>query len=242
MVQSGRGLADRDYPMTQKTTTWRRISGEAVLIISSVFIAIALESAWQDRQNLLAAQGALGQMLEELRQDRADFDEILDEQRSLDSTYRRVTNWLADPESVSGQEFGAAVEFLSYSNRTMYPRRSAWTTMVASGQLQLLDNAELVTKLGNLHENMYERLIENGSAYNVDLLATMRGSVPRIWDYNEYRFLTFDAIEIARVRSELRLVHYSWNRWYLELLTEVYGPMLDELIADLGAYLDAHPQ
>lgn len=228
--------------MTRKTTTWRRISGEAVLIISSVFIAIALESAWQDRQNFLAAQGALGQMLEELRQDRADFDEILDEQRSLGSTYRRVTSWLADPESVSEQEFGEAVEILSYSNRTMYPRRSAWTTMVASGQLQLLDNAELVTKLGNIHENMYERLIENGSAYNVDLLTTMRESVPRIWDYSEYRFLTFDATEIARVRSEIRLVHYSWNQWYLELLTEVYGPMLDELIADLDTYLNSHPK
>ena len=114
--------------------------------------------------------------------------------------------------------------------------------MVASGQLQLLDNAELVTKLGNIHENMYERLIENGSAYNVDLLTTMRESVPRIWDYSEYRFLTFDATEIARVRSEIRLVHYSWNQWYLELLTEVYGPMLDELIADLDTYLNSHPK
>ncbi len=141
--------------MTRKQMSWHRITGEAVLIISSVFVAIALESAWQDRQNLLAAQGALGQMLEELRQDRADLDEVLDEQRSLDSTYRRVISWLADPESLSEQEFGEAVEFLSYSNRTMYPRRSAWTTMVASGQLHLLNNAELVTKLGDLHENLY---------------------------------------------------------------------------------------
>ena len=226
--------------MTRKKTSWRRISGEAVLIISSVFVAIALESAWQDRQNFLAAQGALGQMLEELRQDRADLDEVLDEQRKLESTYRRVISWLADPESVSEQEFGEAVEFLSYSNRTMYPRRSAWTTMVSSGQLQLLNNAELVTKLGDIHENLYVRLIENGSAYNEDLLTTMRESVPRIWDYSEYRFLTLDATEIARVRSELRLVHYSWNQWYLEFLSEVYGPMLDELIADLDAYLVSH--
>lgn len=224
--------------MTREKMSWRRISGEALLIISSVFVAIALESAWQDRQNFLAAKGALGQMLEELRQDRADFDEVLDEQRSLDSTYRRVVSWLADPESVSEQEFGEAVKILSYSNRTMYPRRSAWTTMVASGQLQLLNNAELVTKLGDIHENLYVRLIENGSAYNEDLLTTMRESVPRIWDYSENRFLTLDATEIARVRSELRFVHHSWNQWYLELLNEVYGPMLDESIADLDAYLD----
>lgn len=223
--------------MTQNKIPWRQISGEAALIVTSVFVAIALESAWQDRQSFLAARGALGQMLEELRHDRADLEEILDEQRSLDATYRRVVSSLADPESVSEQEFGEGVEILSYSNRTMYPRRSAWTTMVASGQLQLLDDPELVTRLGNLHENLYVRLIENGSAYNEDLQATMRESVPRIWDYSEHHFLTLDVTEIARVRSELTFVHYSWNIWYLELLTEVYGPMLDETIADLDAYL-----
>ena len=220
--------------------SWHRITGEAVLIISSVFVAIALESAWRDRQNFLAAQGALGQMLEELRQDRADLDEVLDEQRSLDSTYRRVISWLADPESLSEQEFGEAVEFLSYSNRTMYPRRSAWTTMVASGQMQLLNNAESVTKLGGLHENLYQRLIINGKAYDHDLFTTMRESVPRIWDYNEYRLLTLDASEIARLRGELRFIHYTWNQWYLEFLTEEYGTMLDELIAEVDAYLGSH--
>ena len=226
--------------MTRKKNSWRRMSGEAVLIISSVFVAIALESAWQDRQNFLAAQGALGQMLEELRQDRADLDEVLDEQHNLDSTYRRVISWLADPESLSEQEFGEAVIFLSYSNRTMYPRRSAWTTMVASGQLQLLNNAELVTKLGDLHENLYLRLITNGNAYDKDLFTTMRESVPRIWDYIEYRFLTLDASEIARLRGELQFIHYTWNQWYLEFLTEEYGAVLDELIADVDAYLVSH--
>lgn len=223
--------------MTKKKTSWQRISGEAALIISSVFIAIALESAWQDRQELLAAEGALGQMLEELRQDRSDLDEVLAEQRILDSTYRNVISWLADPESLPKREFGDAIILLSYSNRTMYPRRSAWTTMVASGQLRILDDTELVTKLGNFHEYMYFRLTENGNAYDQDLFTTMRESVPRVWDYNEYRLLTHDASEVARLRGELKFMHYTWNEWYIELLTEEYGALLDELIADLDAYL-----
>jgi hypothetical protein len=226
--------------MTQKKASWRRISGEAVLIISSVFVAIALESAWQDRQDFLAAQGALGQMLEELRQDRADLDEVLAEQRSLDSTYRNVISWLADPESLPEQEFGEAIKLLSYSNRTMYPRRSAWTTMVASGQLQILNNTELVTKLGDLHEYLYFRLTANGNAYDQDLFTTMRESVPRVWDYNEYRLLNLDASEIATLRGELKFMHYTWNEWYIELLTEEYGTVLDELIADVDAYLVSH--
>jgi hypothetical protein len=122
----------------------------------------------------------------------------------------------------------------------MYPRRAAWTTMVASGQLRLLNNVELVTKLGDLHENLYQRLIINGNAYDEDLFTTMRESVPRIWDYNEKRLLTFDATEIARVRSELRFLYYTWNQWYLEFLTDEYGTMLDELITEVDAYLNSH--
>ena len=34
--------------MTKKTMGWQRIAGEATLIIALVFIAILLESAWQD--------------------------------------------------------------------------------------------------------------------------------------------------------------------------------------------------
>lgn len=226
--------------MTRKQVSWHRFIGEAALIISSVFVAIALESAWQDRQQFLEAQGALGQMLQELRHDRADLVEVLDEQRSLDSTYRKVISWLADPASLPEQEFGEAVKLLSYSNRTMYPRRAAWTTMVASGQLRLVNNAELVTKLGDLHENLHQRLIWNGKAYDNDLFTTMRESVPRIWDYNEHRLLTFDATEIARLRGELMFIHYTWNQWYLEFLTEEYGTMLDELIAEVDAYLSSH--
>jgi len=228
--------------MTRKQVSWHRFMGEAVLIISSVFVAIALESAWQDRQEFLEAQGALGQMLQELQHDRADLAEILDEQRNLDTTYRKVIGWLADPDSLPEQEFGEAVNLISYSNRTMYPRRAAWTTMVASGQLRLLNDAELVTKLGDLYENLYQRLMVVGNAYDRDLFTTMRESVPRVWDYNEHRLLTLDAPEIARLRGELRFMHYTWNQWYLEFLIEEYGTMLDELIVKVDAHLSSHRQ
>jgi hypothetical protein len=111
--------------------------------------------------------------------------------------------------------------------------------MVASGQLQLLDNAELVTKLGDLYENLYQRLNEIGNAYDRDLFTTMRESVPRIWDYNEKHLLTLDATEIARLRGELRFIHYTWNQWYLDFLIDEYGTILDELIAEVDAYLSS---
>ena len=167
-------------------------------------------------------------------------EERHDEQRNHASHYRKVLGWLADPDSLPAQEFGEAVNLISYSNRTMYPRRAAWTTMVASGQLRLLNDAELVTKLGDLYENLYQRLLVVGNAYDQDLFTTMRESVPRVWDYNEHRLLTLDATAIARLRGELRFIHYTWNQWYLEFLTEEYGTMLDELIAEVDAHLSSH--
>ena len=226
--------------MTSKQIFWRRITGEAALIICSVFIAIVLESAWQERQNISEAQGALSQMLEELRQDRKDLDDVLDEQKALDLTYTKVISWLGNTGTFSEQDFGQAIELLSYSNRTMYPRRSAWTTMVASGQLQLLDNAELVTKLGNFYEYLYYRIMQNGQSYDNNLFEIMRESVPRVWDYNEYSFITLDASKIAELRGEIRFMHYTWNQWYIELLTEQYGKMLDELITEVDAHLVSH--
>jgi hypothetical protein len=34
----------------------------------------------------------------------------------------------------------------------------------------------------------------------------------------------------------------TWNRWYLEFLTEEYGTLLDELIAEVDAYLSSQRQ
>jgi len=222
--------------MTKKQMSWHRITGEMVLIVSSVFIAIFLESAWQEHQNYLAAKGALGQMLEELRQDRTELKEVVNEQRILDSNYRIVINWLGEPEAIPTQEFGKAMEVLAYSNLTMYPRRSAWRTMVASGQLQLLNDDKLVTKLGDLHEKLFQRLMLNATAYDDNIVSTMGKTVPTIWDYSEFRFLTHDPLKIAKLRGELKFIHVTWNRWYLKLLTNEYGKLLDELIAEIEVY------
>jgi hypothetical protein len=62
---------------------WRRIASERTLIVVSVFIAIALESAWQDQRDTQDAIEVLVQLLEELRQDRAELEVVIAEQREL---------------------------------------------------------------------------------------------------------------------------------------------------------------
>ena len=96
------------------------------------------------------------------------------------------------------------LDIITTSNRTMFPRRSAWTTMVASGQLTELDNPDLVTRLGNLYENLNERLEYNGRYYDSDLSEFAPGYVASIWDTHNVRLLTNDPVALAGFRNRLR--------------------------------------
>ena len=90
--------------------------------------------------------------------------------------------WFREPASLSGDSVTAYLGFIGDDNPTMFPRRSAWTTMVASGQLTELDNPDLVTRLGNLYESINERLEYNGSNYDQALEEIYRRYVPEVWD------------------------------------------------------------
>jgi len=62
----------------------------------SVFIAIALESAWQDLRDRHDAT-EVGQLLEELKHDRSEVEVVIPEQQELAQLYTRLFDWLSDP-------------------------------------------------------------------------------------------------------------------------------------------------
>lgn len=218
---------------------WRNILVQGLLIVVSVYLAIVLEGISADRRDARDAREALGQMLGEMRQDRADLQEIRAEQQERDRQYTDVDRWLSAPASIPADSFTVALDAITGSNRTLYPRRSAWTTMVAAGQLRDLDDPELVTRLGNFYASVNDRVIDNGNAYDASLDDVGRNSMIHVWDLSAGRLLTSEAVEIAVFRNQLHYLHYAWNRWYLDLLGEYEG-QLDALIGELETYLDAH--
>lgn len=220
--------------------TWRRVTLEIGIIVLSVFVAVAMESAWQERQRAADARTSLGQLLAELRADRVMIDAVLAEQRALDKVYRQSIDWLADPETLPAADFARAMETLAYSNLTLFPRHAAWTTMVESGELPLLEDPELVTRLGNLYGDLNDTALLNAAGYDHQLFTEMREYVASVWDFNEHRLLTGDAREIAEFRGRLRVLHHTWNQWYLEFMSEQYLPELESLIAEVDAFLDEH--
>jgi len=225
--------------MSGSKLPWQRLLGEAFVIVVSVYLAIYLQERTDDRERTEEALDALVQLREELRADRSDLAEVLAEQREIDRRYTRVDRWLAEPRTAPAESLTAALDSLSYSNRTMFPRKSAWTTMVASGQLRYLRDPGLVVRLANLYENVNPRLEYNGRFYddmNVDVLG---GTAPLTWDAEQGTFLADEPHGVAGLRNRLRYLHLSMNRWYLMYLEE-YGQRLDARIEEVVDYLAAH--
>ncbi|MDH3428159.1 MAG: DUF6090 family protein [Gemmatimonadota bacterium] len=218
---------------------WKRLAAEAVVIVASVYLAIGLEGQAQDRERKKEATAALAQLRDELRQDRVDIGEVRAEQESNARHYERLMRWLAEPSSMPADSVQVALDQVVTSNRTMFPRSSAWTTMVASGQLTELENPELVTRLGNLYENINDRLIYNGEYYDSDLSTLAFGSIVTMWDSRARRLLTRDPIELAVFSNRLRFMYHGWNQYYLALLDE-YEAEVEALIGAVSEHLAAH--
>ena len=223
--------------MTIPKLPWAKLLGEGALIIVSVYLAIVLEGVSQDRESRAAAHTALVQMLAEMREDSADVNEIREEQLARSRQYAELDRWLASPESVSLDSAGEILDLVFYSNRTLYPRRAAWTTMLASGQLAQLESPGLVSRLGDFYESLNARVVDNGDDYDESLNDIARNSAPKYWDGANGRLQTTDIQKLSEFRNQLRFLHVSWNIWYLDLLDN-YGQTLESLILEIESYLE----
>jgi len=215
---------------------WKRLAAEALVIVASVYLAIVLEGKAQDRERAEEATAALAQLREELRSDQADIGEIRVAQEGLAIHYLKLMDWFADPVSLPGDSVQEALDHILTNNRTMFPRSSAWTTMVASGQLAELDNPALVTRLGNLYENINDRLIYNGEYYDTDLSRFAFGSEVATWDSQTKRLLTREPRALAEFHNRLYRMYHAWNQYYLALLDE-YEAEVVGLITAVGEHL-----
>jgi hypothetical protein len=191
----------------------------------------------QDRTANLSAHAALVQMLGDMREDVAELDEIRAHQLALDKQYTALILWLENPTSMPLDSVAEAMDSIFMANRTFFPRRSAWTTMVAAGQLSILDAPGLVTQLGNFYESVNIRLVEGGAQFEYNLGDIGRNSATAIWDGFNRELMTTDAHRIAAFRNQLRYMHIWGNLWYLDRLNE-YRQMLDSLVLDIESYLD----
>jgi hypothetical protein len=213
---------------------WKRIVGESVLIIASVYVAIFLEGISSDRQSAAAARTGLVQLRAELVADREDLGEIMEEQRGLSLVYHDLASWLVAGDDMPFDKVDAALKQLELTNRTLFPRKGAWTSLVASAQLLWIRDQALVTRLGNFYENIDVRLEYSGAAYDYNVNEVLRHTVSAVWDKHAQR----PTGDLVQLRNELLYVENAHNKFYLGLLQQ-YEIELNDIIEAIDRHLGA---
>ncbi len=211
-----------------------RFGGEAVLIVVSVFVAILLESTWQDRADAMDARESLAQVRRSLAEDKAFLDRVEIEQRATAEELEGLIDWAANPRSLPAEQVHEA--FLNYQMPiSIWPRRAAWNSMVSAGQLRLLNAPDLTTRIGDYYEHHLRRIEYNGQQYDSLFVSIFENDLPRLWHFEEARLLTRDPIQLVQFRNRLVQLN-SWTSYYLDAV-ETNRRLLIELIADIDEYL-----
>jgi len=222
--------------MFENKTPWLRWVVEFFVIVTSVFLAVYLESASEERSNRANARVDLAQMLLELHQDVTDFERIITAQNEASQTYLDLVRWLETPEMIQIDSVNVALTSFGDGVSTLFPRRSSWTTMVSGGQLADLGAPNLVLELGQLFETAYARIDYVGKLYDRahdDLI--INTDVIR-WATLDTAPLTNDVEEIEELRMKIAWLRISWVHWYRDLLIE-YEQQVKDAISSLEAFL-----
>jgi hypothetical protein len=220
--------------MRQLNIPWGRLITEVSIIVASVFVAISLENMWQNRSESYQAKIALSQLLQELRADQIFLDQVWEEQKNIQKLTNAFLSWFSSPNSLPADEVNLAITKYT-TPLSMWPRRAAWTTMVASGQLTLLDDQKMLVQLGKHFEYTQPRLIYNGENYDDDFDKMKFEYFPQYWNADEMRLITLNPDKIAQLRSQLRFIN-DWTEWYLDFLV-TYENDLDLLVGVVEQYL-----
>lgn len=212
-----------------------RFGGEALLIVASVFVAILLESMWQDRAEVIDARESLAQVRLSLIEDRQFFDRVEEEQQQAGEKTRKLIQWFESPETLPTDAVHEVM--LDYNMPiSIWPRRAAWSTMVNSGQLRLLDAPELVTRIGDYYEHHLRRMEYNGKQYDAEFTVVYSSEMTEIWDFDKRVLLTSDPARLVQFRNRLKSVD-DWTTYYLAAV-ESNRARVETLIEEIDAYLD----
>lgn len=211
-----------------------RFGGEALLIVASVFVAILLESMWQDRAEAIDARESLAQVRLSLIEDKRFFDRVEDEQRRSAELTRKLIEWFESPETLPSDDVHEV--FLAYNMPiSIWPRRAAWNTMVNSGQLRLLNAPELVTRIGDYYEHHLRRMEYNGKQYDAAFTVVSRGELSEIWDFERRALLTNDPVRLIQFRNRLLRVS-DWTQYYLAAVDRNRA-LVESLVEEIDAFL-----
>lgn len=126
-------------------------------------LAILFENKAEDRSREDDARAMLANVLGELKFDEA---EILDVRQVQDETVSAAET-LMDLLAIASPAEDAAIDSIMNGpwvfNPTVFPRRSAYSALLAGGNMGYLSDTDLTLGLANLYEHHYVRLVNHGA-------------------------------------------------------------------------------
>ncbi len=218
-----------------------RVVGEFAVIVVGVLVALAVD-AWQERRGEEAlAREHLHALISDLNSDSVRFVYIrnnLEAKKASLTVLQQIASGTApdvSPDSVIRLLYPGAV--LGW--RMPPPQNSAYTELMSTGGLRLIDDPQLRSILVSYYEDW---------EHQTERLDRHRGSYPT----EVYRMLPPEALHgqvmprdaaavVARIRTDrmrAELNHEANNALLITQILEAYLPRLAQLVDAVRSYLD----
>lgn len=212
----------------RRTRLLSRLAFELTVVLVGVFLAIRLQSWADDRAQHRDALTTLGTLRVELEADREQLGSVADDQTAMAANYRRLADLLRDDPAAYPDEIDHLITDDLAPNRTWFPQSAAYGTLVTTGQIVALDDADLQAQLARLYERHYKRTVYNGELYDKAYLEEYRQAVTAHWDYGSGRLFSTRAADNRHLANvSLRLA--IWSDGYLGVLAEL-APQMDSTL------------
>jgi hypothetical protein len=204
-----------------------------LIVAAGVWLAIVIGNNTAAQQRHIRANASLRAVLEELRQDEADIKAIIAAQDSNLAVIREFAS-KARNSSTSDAEIADILEKRLTANRTLFPRRAAYTIMVNGEQLADLSDSALRLKIAELYDHNYVRLVNNGSLSD-EISFAFRYGILDYWDYEKHTIIKSPAAALKV--SNLAHRFFVFNGFYVTNLKEGLKSV-QSVQRSITAYLD----
>ena len=132
--------------MTSKQIPWKRFGLESILIVSSILVALAVDSWWEYRNEREYEQDMLSALLSEFERNKAEMERALDSFVYCDSAAKQLLSFSG--QSLTEKDLSVIDEKISWLGYyTFDPSSGALDSLMGAGQLDLILNIELRNRL-----------------------------------------------------------------------------------------------
>lgn len=190
---------------------------QILIVIIGVYLGITFEAMVSDRDRTGHAHATLNYLLADMERDDADMTRVLVAQRNQARDYAEIVAWLESSQTNRSARIDSLL-WKVMTSPTVYPRRGVYSSMIAAGQIALLDE-DLSSSIVNLYEHVYTRLIANGEHYDLTLESEYFPAYSRSWDPMRDELLTAVPADRVRFRNTVRIME-EWSRYYTDLIEQ----------------------